>query len=282
MLSAVMLMGIAICGCRDTEPPPRLYRDLGEGTRPLLPTPTAWVDASVRSGRADWVPFPDPQEAAAPVAGGAEAPAAAGAAGSVEQGRVEKQIRDTIAEYNRALSEERFEDLPTFFIESQAKVIGQLTEVLPAIVAKLGELNQALPEQNEMFAQALDQASLEKSLKLELSTVAVAGPSEVTGTLASGRSIRFELADDGYWYIDLPALEGLASSLPMMSQSTQQLDQLIEAVKSGGVPADAVADQLGGLMQMVAPLAAGDAEPTAPTGDAGPEEAVPPSTPGGG
>jgi uncharacterized coiled-coil protein SlyX len=251
-----------------------MYRDLGAQDRPLLPTASVWVDPAVRAGRADWQPFRDPGQAPAAAAPGqAEAPDDGGSPAAADHGDVEQRIRAMLADYNRFLGEKQYAELPTFFVESQSKVVEQLTEVLPALFAKMKELNEALPQPDPTLDQVLQKASVKTAMAIEVSGITARSDSEATGTLVPAGEIRFVLADDGYWYIDLPAFAGLGPTASLLSQSTQALDRIISGIKSGQVSPDAVAAQLAPMMQMLQQMAPNEAPPTA-AGEAPPDGAA--------
>ena len=55
--SAIGLIVPALGGCRDSDPPPSFYRNLGSEDIPLLPVASVIHDVTLARGSADWVPF---------------------------------------------------------------------------------------------------------------------------------------------------------------------------------------------------------------------------------
>ncbi len=61
--SAIGLIVAAFGGCRDSNPPPAFYRNLGSDDVLLLPVASVTHDVSLVKGSADWVPFRELGEA---------------------------------------------------------------------------------------------------------------------------------------------------------------------------------------------------------------------------
>lgn len=255
VICEALLCALSGAACREIEPPRSYDRDLGTDSAPLPPTGLTWLEPKVKDGRAQWHPFRDPTK---------EEPGATAEAGPVTGADgIQTQLRVMLVEYNKFLSEERYDELSDFFVESQADAAEQLMQTFPALLGKLRELNETLPQPDVRFTRVLDAMSAQTALRLEVEAIEVVSRSEATGRLKPvpgpfaaspgdvGRQVRFVQGEDDFWYFDLPALAAIAPSLKALQQQADMLDQLIAGIKSGQVPGDIVAEQLGSYLEVL-------------------------------
>ena len=250
-----LLCALSGAACREIEPPRSYDRDLGTDGAPLPPTSLTWLEPKVKDGRAQWHPFREPTK------GQPDATAGAGTVAGNDE--IQTQLREMLVEYNKILSEERYDELPDFFVESQADAAEKLMQTFPALLGKFRELNETLPEPDLQFTKLLDAMSPQTAFRLEVEAIEVVSRSEATGRLKpmpgpfaaspgdAGRQVRFVQGEDDYWYFDLPALAAITPRLQAFQQQADMLDQLIAGIKSGQVPGDIVAEQLGSQLKVL-------------------------------
>lgn len=279
VICAALFCALSGAACREIEPPRSYDRDLGTDGVPLPPTGLTWLEPKVKDGRAQWHPFRDPTK---------EQPDATAGAGAVAgSDGIQTQLREMLVEYNKFLSEERYDELSDFFVESQADAAEQLMQTFPALLGKFRKLNETLPQPDIRFTRVLDAMSPQTAFRLEVETIEVLSRSEATGRLKpvpgpfaaspgdDGRQVRFVQGEDDFWYLDLPALAAIAPRLQEFQQQADMLDQLIAGIKSGQVPGDIVAEQLGSQLEVLEQWERGGAAgaPTQANGeDAGADE----------
>ena len=276
---AALLCALSGTACREIEPPRSYDRDLGTDGAPLPPTGLTWLEPNVKDGRAQWHPFRDPTKEQPDAT--AEAGADAGTDG------IQTQLREMLVEYNKLLSEERYDELSDFFVESQVDAADKLMQTFPALLVKFRELNEALPQPDIQFTKVLEAMTPQTAFRLEVEAIKVVSRSEATGRLKpmpgpfaaspgdAGAQVRFVQGEDEYWYFDLPALAAITPRLTAFQQQADMLDQLIAGIKSGQVPGDLVAEQLGSQLEVLKQWdQGGEAEaPTQANGqDAGADE----------
>ena len=283
ILCASMLL---VPSCRETEPPPTHFQDLGDGGVALLPTASTWHNPAIADGTAEWQPFRpvDPDEQGDGGGNAGNAPSTATAASS----ETEVDIREMVDEYNDMVAEGAAEeDILEFFTEPQRPKLKQVRDAVSAFRGKLSELRAALVQQSPEGGQAVDQlleqmAALQK-LPLTVDSITVESETAASGKLSAAEAglslpgmstdVRFVYADE-YWFIDLPAIETLAGMVPMMQGALPQFDALIQGIQGGQLSADAVIQQLNTLAQSTVAVAPADGEQGAAeaAGDPGDED----------
>jgi hypothetical protein len=180
-------MVVAI-GCRDTEPTPSHYRDLGEGDRILLPSASPWCKAGIgEDGRADWVPFREPNFDEV-----AEEPEEGGEPTGDEAAEIEAEIRELIDDYNKLAADKDFEGLLEYHVEAQLETIEAVFNAAIAVMEKLqavrAALAEKLPDETERIDAAFDLLERGASGELVVDSVTVISDSEVTAKLPAGSS----------------------------------------------------------------------------------------------
>ena len=246
---------LALPGCRDTEPTPSHYRDLGDGGRILLPGGSPWYEVRTeRRSSAEWVPFREPDfEAVAegtetprgPATSGTGAPAARGAE------RIEAEIRDLIDEYNEIAAEGDFEELLEYHVEAQQDAIKAMFDAAVAMMEKLEALRAAFKEKLPDEAQRIDAVvdlltRSAGSIDLVIDSLTVVSNTEVMGKPPAGSpqpTCRFKLVDDE-WYVETPDLPDFSQLKPQIDMLLATFDGWIQGVESGQLPAAALLQQV--------------------------------------
>lgn len=250
--SCLAVMGaMVLSGCRPSEPVPSYNEDVGTDGTVLLPTSSPWYDAAVEKGQADWRPFRKP---------GAEAKPVEPAVGEVKTAGtkqdVESALRGLVDDFNAAVAEGKFDEAIDFLVEQQVAPARQAAEAFPVFAAKIKELSEVLPGDNENLKKLVPTLSLEALFRLEVNSITASSKTEATGKLDGAEAalgdIRFILVhrDEETWYIDHPRLRPLGQVLPTLQQVTPQLDALISAVKSGQLAGEALAQQAAMINEM--------------------------------
>ncbi len=247
---------VVAIGCRDDEPTPSHYRDLGEPGRTLVPVGSSWHSVGYRSNdTATWVDFrelgaeEEPEE-------GDDGDEAEGAGGYTSH--IDAEVREFIAEYNEVSAERDFDEMLLYHIESQREQMKPLMDFAKNIMEKLDTLRETLeeklPDAEERIAEAF--APMEKgySQGMTVQSLTVNSPTEVTAMLPPGSPIpsyTFKYVDEE-WAIEIPNLEALASMMPMLQMGMTQFDTMIQGVSSGAMPAETVLAQIEQLSKMAA------------------------------
>lgn len=272
MFSAVGFAVLAVVGCRDNEPPPSFYRNLGTEDVPLLPAASVIHDVSLLKGTADWVPFRDLAEAEAGTPSEDVAAAEASPSGD-SNAETEAEIRDLLKDYNELVADRDIDELIIYHIESHQDTAKQWYEVQFSLMDKVGEiqtaLTSALPDSKARIEQAF--APVVASVTgLSVDTLTVESDELVVGKLAEGgvaAMCRFVIVDDE-WFIDLPNLPETYAELKSEIDGSMAM---IEAVKAGLSSGTMLADQVLAQLEAVFASQAPDAE-AATTDDDGGED----------
>ncbi|MCH7993887.1 MAG: hypothetical protein IIB57_05515 [Planctomycetes bacterium] len=241
---AVGLLVLAVVGCRDSDPPPTFYRNLGTQDVPLLPVASVIHDVSLAKGSADWVPFRKmgKDEAGTPSEDG-------GPSGSSTE-ETETEIRDLLKEYNELVAERDIDELVVYHLDSHQETVKLWYGVRFALLDKVADvqtaLNSALPDSQARIEQAF--APLKTaSAGLSVDTLTVESEELVVGKLAVGGvapMCRFVIVDDE-WFIDLPDFpETFAQRKPVLDGMMSMIDALKQGLESGTVAAEQVLAQL--------------------------------------
>ena len=152
MFRAVGFAALAVVGCRDTDPTPSFYRNLGTQDVPLLPGASVIHDVSLVKGTADWVPFRELGQ------GGAASPAEDAAPSGDSNAETEAEIRDLLKDYNELVADRDIDELIVYHIESHQDTAKSWYEVQFSLMDKVGEiqtaLTSALPDSQARIEQA--------------------------------------------------------------------------------------------------------------------------------
>lgn len=265
---------LVLAGCGPTEPPPQHHQDLGTEESPLLPPSRTWHDASIeKGGQAEWHPFPQVTEESLAARKSKKANSkqpVEGEAAETEASDAELEVRRMIEAFNKVAAEKNWEDLSKFFIESQQTTMIEATKAQLSLVEKFTALAAVLEEKapNEAGAvrKLVDAAAAQQDMTIRVGPLAAEGEGVFGGKMEPPAGIpvpegllfiKFRRVDD-QWKVDSAAMTAAAATLPMIAPLLGQLDGMVESVRSGALPADALAKQLGALTTMF---------PTAPTGD---------------
>ncbi|MEK6799950.1 MAG: hypothetical protein AABZ12_13375 [Planctomycetota bacterium] len=244
---ATVLFGTASgIACRDNDPPPSHYENLGTEQDLLLPPTTAPLDSRVLTGQAEWHALRDIELGSDSVDSNDEAKAPADAA----PGASEAEIRKLIGDVNAVLDGGKLEELPDFFANDQSDTVKRLVETLPLFSTKLRELAEANPSGKEQLTMLADQLAVASLLKLDVGELEIKGAHEASGKLnrppfpglpagaAEGATaeVGFVHGDDGYWYVRSPVVELLGTAEPGLRKALEQLDAMIAGIRSGAPP----------------------------------------------
>jgi hypothetical protein len=273
LVGFVVVMAV---GCRDTEPTPSHYTDLGRGDRILLPSASPWCKAEIgEDGRAEWVPFREPNFDEV-----AEEPEEGGEPEGDEAGEIEAEIRELIDDYNKVAADKDLEGLLEYHVEAQLETIeaafNAVTTVLEKLEALRAALAEKLPDETERIDAAFDLLERGASGELVVDSVTVIGDNEVTAKLAAGssiREIRFLVIDDDWFleFVDLPDASQVTAQSDVLLST---FDGLLQGLQSGQVPADTLLTQIETMAAAAAAAAREDqeAEPDDETEDEETEE----------
>ena len=245
-LYVVVLTLLPVWSCRETEPLPAHYRDLGTDDTVLLPTPSAWCDPAVAKGQADWPAFRKLEPGSVP----SEEPEP-DAAQQAEAGEIEGEIKGLIDDYNAAASEGVVDDWIAFFEEKEQEIVRPLLEASLKVTERLGEarkqLESKLPDAGQRIAEACDALTGESNLVLKIQKVTAAGDTEATADVSCGSRrfpIRFVVVDDA-WYMSVPlGKEPAFASQAALDQALATAERWLSALSSGQPPAESVLQEV--------------------------------------
>lgn len=231
------LFTIGGIGCRDTDPPPAHFRDLGTDSVPLLPTASVRQNPAIAGGQADWHPFREPSTvptaAATPrTSEGEDRQDSKQIEGDDRQDskQIEAEIRELIEEYNEVVADGTVDDLLDYYVEQQHETIRPFIESAAALAETLeqirSELEAKMPEATDRIATVFGVLESRVRLKPVLDAI-----TDVTDTAATGKmsgdsldsTYRFLVVDEA-WYIELQNPEDL-------SQLRSALDDVVSAYR---------------------------------------------------
>jgi hypothetical protein len=242
------VVSIVVTGCRDTEPTPSHYRDLGEGDRVLLPGGSPWHAIPYKQGdTAEWVPFREPSaEALAEAGEGDEAGAEAGEATGLEA-----EIRELIDEYHEVVADRDVEEMLEYHVEEQQETLGAMFGDAVRLLDTMDALQEALagklPDDVERINAAFD--TLKKGARaqrLVVESLSVESDVLVSGEPPEGArepACRFKLIDDE-WYIEIVDLPDYGQVKPQVDMLQAMFDGVMQGVEGGQVPAETLLQQL--------------------------------------
>lgn len=237
--ASLALLIACVPGCKENEPTPSHYADLGEEGRPLVPTSSPVHNAKIGNGSADWHPFRTPEirdeNDAAPAPTAREGGAAA-------NGETTAAIREAVADYNDTLANGSTEDLLGFLTDEQGGIAEALLPTLASLNTKLGELATAIPAQAAAIETVRSQLGAASLLKIDIASIKSAGLESATVTLPrsplpaflpgltedakAATDIKFSLGDDEYWYIESPILTALGGIEPTLKRVITEINGL--------------------------------------------------------
>ncbi len=229
-------------GCRETEPPPTLFQDLGTDGSPLLPTFPVWKTAAIADGKADWHPFREP--ASEPELGDDGGSTPDGGLAGVANTEIEAEIRELIAEFNEVARTGATDDILEYFVAEQADALEPIVDATFAtkdVLQQLrGELDAKLPTAADRSESAMNAILADMSLELKGETLDVKSDTEVNVSVNGGvisETYRFVIVDEE-WYIEVPGAEALAELGPALDRGLQYYRAMLESVRSGARPAE--------------------------------------------
>ncbi len=230
---ALMVVGVA--GCRDTDPPPTYFRNLGTDAAPLLPTGSVWKNPAIAQGKAEWRPFRELGDAAPNVI---DTPTT-GRDAQQDNSEIQGEIRALIQEYNEVVVDGTVDDLLDYYVEQQIDAVGALLQTATTVAGALEELRRELEgkmaEEGERIAAASGVLQSSVRLKLQAESVTVTGDSEATAAITSGilaPTCRFVLVDDE-WYMELPDAEVLSQRKPELDLAVSTYRGWLENLRGG-------------------------------------------------
>lgn len=271
---AIALTVLAGVSCKENEPPPRHFQDLGVDRRVLLPTSSVWSDATIAQGRADWHPFDPPAEGEAPVA-------------AVDNSALETAIRASVTEYNELIQEAEPDDLLEYFVAGQQDALRPLLEITISLTKSLavvrGDLKSKLPDDGARIDAALDILESGLVARLPVESITIVSPTEATATLGAGSlasTCTFRLIDED-WFFEIPSVERLAALAPALDAARTKYANWEAGLTSGDLPPETGLEQLEAAAQLAAALVQAvkakpsEADPNPTTdGDAGDPEVI--------
>ncbi|MCH8147942.1 MAG: hypothetical protein IH987_08100 [Planctomycetes bacterium] len=265
MFSAVGLAVLAVVGCRDKDPTPSFYRNLGTQDVPLLPTASVIHDVSLLKGTADWVPFRDLAQAEAGT------PSEDATSSGDSNAETEAEIRDLLKDYNELVADRDIDELIVYHIESHQDTAKLWYEVQFSLMDKVGEiqtaLTSALPDSQARIEQAFAPV-VAAVTGLSVDTLTVESDELVVGKLAEGgvaAMCRFVIVDDE-WFIDLP---DFPETFAQLKSEVDGSMAMIDAVKAGLASGTMLADQVLAQLEAVFASQPPDAEATTADNDGG-------------
>ncbi|MCH7592545.1 MAG: hypothetical protein IH989_07195 [Planctomycetes bacterium] len=266
---------LAATGCRETEPPPTLFQDLGTDGSPLLPTFPVWKTAAIADGQADWHAFREP--AGEPELGDDGGSTSGGEAPGIAKAEIEAEIREVIAEFNEVVRTGAADDILEYFVAEQADALEPIVETTFAtqdVIQQLqGAFDAKLPDAADRSESATNAILAELSLELKGETLNVKSDTEVDVGVKGGvisQTYRFVIVDDE-WYIEVPEAERFAELGPALDRGLQFYREMLESVRSGAGPAEER------LKEMESAIAAAQATPAAETEDGATPDDAPPT-----
>jgi len=245
--------------CRNSEPTPSFYKDLGDEDRPLPPPAPSWADPAVKDGTAEWRGFSLGKGASSSASSPSKGAAGPERTSADPKSKVEEAVRGFIDDYNDAVKDKDFAALPEFYVKGQRETVKTMMEIRESLLSKITALMAVLDEKSPGASAALkpkfDQFAAGKHMELSLESLTVVDEKEATGVIKAPEggtvpeallAARFVLVGED-WEVELAQVEALAAAAPTLTASVAQFDQVIEAVRSGAVPADMVVQQLDAL-----------------------------------
>ena len=241
----LVLVAIGGMGCRDTEPLPTHYRDLGTDGSPLPPTGSVWHDPAIAAGQANWHSFREPA-----VGEDAESPAPTGDADAQGNEEIEAEIRDLVDDYNEVAADGTTDELLEYYVEEQHDTLRPWLDAAASLAQKLTALREAfdqkMPEAGERIANAFTALGASTPRELAIETITVVSDTEATGTVpaeAGFLTYRFVVVDEE-WYIEVLQIEVLAALRPAIEIALATYDGWLENLQSGQAPPDSILAQL--------------------------------------
>lgn len=223
-LSMVCFLILAGNGCKDVDPPPTRYANLGTQGQPLPPTAGAWTNAAIQAGTAEWVAFREPDldafaltahradsnsEETAPLdepvltpighnEGVSDAPDADGseevavekvADAAFSSDEIEAELREVVTEFNEVAAEGDFDALLDFFVESQHDTLTELGKTAKELSGKVDALLDALESKakgsKDSLSDFLAFSKRAASINLNIERYNIASENEAVGILAT-------------------------------------------------------------------------------------------------
>ena len=240
---------LAAIGCKDADPPRSYYEDLGTNGHALLPTSSAWLDAAVVDGKAEWHPFREPSDEV-PTSADAPDGSAATVAGAAPNAELEADIRALVVEYNDLFGDATVDEILEYYVDSQRDAVRPLLEAAEKItdsVASLREKLEAdLPDAGDRIDAALKTLESEKPGSLSLGEMTAESESLVIAK-ALGNSLmptcRFRLIGED-WFIEIPNVEVVSELKTSLDAAGAGFAAMIQGLEDGTLTAQAVLEQI--------------------------------------
>ena len=233
-----LIVLVSAAGCRDEQPPDRLNRNLGDASRPLLPTTLRSYDPKILNGRADIVPLPDLSASEA----GADADRAA--------------LIDVIEAYAAAHGAGDYEASAAMLVERQRGVAGEVAAALTRRHGALSALTEALSANHPHLLEQAE-PTLAAWADVALSADALSFDTETEASIAlpmDGGVYRFEKIADG-WYVVAPWLEDEAAAVTQRVETeAARLEEALAVLNDAALSDDDRRSRFGAAL---AALAAG-------------------------
>lgn len=241
-------LSIVLWGCREQEPTPTHYRDLGEDVI-LLPTASVAHDRSMLDGRAD---FPDFRVPSTTDDTGDTASTNGDPSPAANNAEVEDEIRSLLADYNELADdlEATADDFLEYYPEAQHDSIRPLFESAVRVSGRLpalrSSLEEGLPDQGDRINTAITMLESLLNLQVTVDSVTVTNATEVTAELR-GSSVspsgHFQLIDDE-WYLEFPPVTDVEAVKPLLEAAVTKFEGWMSGLNDGSLGADAILSEI--------------------------------------
>ena len=273
ILSIILI--VTVTGCRDTEPPPTHFEDMGTAGKPLVPTSSVWKESAIAGGQADWRPFRDPADEPVETVD-AEEPSDRRSDSGISP--VEAEIRELVDEFNQVVRDGAVEEILEYFIEEQTASLKPIVEAAFTATDLIGkirvELTTKLPDESERIEDSAETLLGAMTFELHIQSVTVESDTAARATVnrsAAGDAYRFDIVDED-WFIQVLGEKTLAQLAPTLTLAVNTYTETLAALQSGRVAAAEVLHQL----EAAAAVIQAAAQVPESTGSADAEETVAP------
>lgn len=270
-----IILIVAVTGCRDTEPPPTHFEDMGTGGKPLLPTVSVWKEPGIAGGQADWRPFRDPTDEPDEEVDTGEP---AGRQSDSGASPVEVEIRELVDEFNQVVRDGAAEEILEYFVEEQTASLKPIVDAALSVTDLIGkiraELSTKLPDESERIEDSSESLLGAMTLELHIQSVTVESDTAARVTVsqsATGDTFRFMIVDED-WFMQVPGEDTLTQLAPTLTLAVKTYTETLDALQTGRIAAEDVLNQL----ETAAAAIQAAAQVPEPTGSADAEETAVP------
>lgn len=269
---------IAVLACAAITNPGCGKNDDADSPGRALPPPSpTWVNPAVAEGKADWHPFREPKMGE---------PAPQDQPPSDPEARkkeIEAEIREMIAAHNELSAKNDEEGVLEYYVEAQREAIKGLFASGKTMLGKLdeikGALSEKLPDAKERLDAMFNPILSRGHAAIDVESITVIDDAHAEGTapkLPIQPAYRF-VKNGEDWFIEVPEAV-IAAVGPMTQAGVGGMDQLLQGLRAGAIPAAAVMEA---LEQQLKQLAGSKLEPPTAAKDEKAPEAPPAENRGG-